>query len=58
MKIMKGKFERVPAVFSDDLQEVVESCLQKDPRFRPDSADLVGLAIMQPHLVHAMTMGG
>ena len=40
-KIIEGKIERIPERYSQDLERVIEQCLNIDPRKRPTVEDLI-----------------
>lgn len=48
-KICAGVFERIPFVYSNDLQAVIASLLQQDPKKRPDTEMLLGNATVLKH---------
>jgi NIMA (never in mitosis gene a)-related kinase len=45
-KIKLGRYPPIPAVYSDDLKNVIASCLQVVPSHRPDTAQLLNI----PHV--------
>lgn len=42
-RIRKGEFEPLPNIYSQDLQNVVASCLKVNPLHRPDTASLLSI---------------
>ena len=44
MKIKAGKLKPLPSQYSKDLGEVIGWCLKVDPRYRPDTAQLLNIA--------------
>ena len=42
-KIIDGKIDRIPERYSEDLQQVIQSMLQVDPKNRPTVEDLIKL---------------
>jgi NIMA (never in mitosis gene a)-related kinase len=50
MKIKEGKFERLPALYSESLHKTVNWMLQRDPEKRPSVRDLVKMPHLAPQL--------
>lgn len=46
-KIKEGKIEKLPRVYSQDLYEVIKSCLQVNPDRRPSTADLLNNPVVR-----------
>jgi NIMA (never in mitosis gene a)-related kinase len=44
MKIKAGKIKPLPSQYSKDLGDVIAWCLKVDPRYRPDTAQLLNVA--------------
>ena len=47
VKISAGKFSRIPLKYSNELQKVIQSMLQVDPKLRPTVEDLANLPALQ-----------
>lgn len=46
-KIKDGRFPPLPAIYSQELQAVIQSCLQVNPKNRPDTACLLNLPVVR-----------
>lgn len=47
--IKKGKYDRIPSEYSDDLQKVIDMCLKKKPSNRPSASQLIKKREMLAH---------
>lgn len=41
LRIIRGKYDAIPSLYSKDLAEVVDSCLRRDFRSRPTVGNLL-----------------
>lgn len=46
-RIKEGRYPPLPAIYSQELQAVIRSCLQVNPTNRPDTAQLLNLQIVK-----------
>ena len=46
-RIKDGRYSPLPAIYSPELQAVIKSCLQVNPRSRPDTAALLNLPVVR-----------
>lgn len=46
-KIKLGKTAPLPAIYSDELKNVISTCLRVDPTKRPDTAQLINLPVVK-----------
>ena len=46
-RIKDGRYPPLPAIYSPELQAVIKSCLQVNPRSRPDTAALLNLPVVR-----------
>lgn len=45
-----GKFPPIPAHYSDDLKELVEALIKKEPEARPSLQEILDLAYVRRHM--------
>lgn len=48
--VLKGKYARIPKIYSDDLADVLDCMLQVNPRHRPSVDDLLKMPKIQTHM--------
>lgn len=47
LKIIKGKYESIPRIYTRQLAEIVHSCLMKDFKKRPTISSILQMEIVQ-----------
>ncbi|DBA79173.1 hypothetical protein WJX77_004780 [Trebouxia sp. C0004] len=50
VKVMSGKFPPIPAHYSNDLKELVEALIKKEPEARPSLQEILDLAYVRRHM--------
>jgi len=52
-KVCKGKYKRIPAVYSDELSDTIGMLLQVNPRHRPSPAQFLLLPLVHKHAIES-----
>lgn len=50
-KVLKGQYPRIPAQYSQDMNEVISKLLQVNPRHRPTVDELLQTPVMRRHMI-------